>query len=305
MLQINLTKAGQCALAFCLIMGLHACTNPESIPDAAPDATPVEAEETSTETIDDVDEEQSPTETQDTTESESPDETSAPEETDTTSPQDPLDDRVELVVFTESLCPCAAQWVWDLSEYVLPAVGDILKVERYLDGSANEDGSVSVFHGSSELRSQTYEVCVQHIADSLTGDGFLQSLAWTACINGECTGPGGTFGLEYCDHQGMLGEGEGTENAEACAAALELPWEEVHTCATGDLGQSLHWESSSFGNNNGVTYGMQGLPVVWLNGERISSFWDCNSYGTQMRPLISAICEAYQGSEKPEACVTD
>ena len=300
MLQIKPINALQSILAPCLILGLFGCANPQTIPDVPQNNAPVEAEETQSESTDDSFPDAAEPEASDSAEETN----TTPEESDPNSAAEPSDDRVELVVFTESLCPCAAQWVWDLSEHVLPAVGDILRVERYLDGSAHEDGSVSVFHGSSELRSQTYEVCVQHIADSLTGDGFLQSLAWTACINGECSGPGGSFGLEYCDHQGMLGEGDGTENAEACAADLELPWEEIHTCATGELGQSLHWESSSFGNNNGVTYGMQGLPVVWLNAERISSFWDCNSYSTQMRPLISAICDAYEGNEKPEACIT-
>jgi len=295
----------------CFILGLSACTsqvsdtdetNTSSIQETQDDTIAEDTTGADAAPVDTEDEEPTETPTTGDTEPGEDPEENTPDEPDSENTDNPADDRVELVVFTESLCPCAAQWIWDLNEYVLPAVGDILRVERYLDGSAQDDGSVSVFHGSSELRSQTYEVCVQHIADSLTGDGFIQSLAWTACINGNCTGPGGSFGLEYCDHQGLIGDGEGTENAESCANQLQLPWEEVHACATGELGETLHWESSSFGNNHDVTYGMQGLPVVWLNGEQISNFFDCNSYGTEMRPLISSICEAYEGTEKPPAC---
>lgn len=49
-------------------------------------------------------------------------------------------------------------------------------------------------------------------------------------------------------------------------------------------------------------YGLQGLPVVKVNGDRFSKFWDCNSFNTKLKPLIAAICKAYTGSPKPQAC---
>ena len=58
---------------------------------------------------------------------------------------------VDLIVSTESLCPCAGQWTHDLVNTVLPAVGEIVDVQRYVDGTANDDGSVWVFHGEAEL----------------------------------------------------------------------------------------------------------------------------------------------------------
>ena len=74
-------------------------------------------------------------------------------------------EKVSITVFTESLCPCAAQWVHDLQLHTLPAIGEILSVERYLDGSAEDDGSVWVFHGDQEYLSQKREVCVQALVE--------------------------------------------------------------------------------------------------------------------------------------------
>ncbi len=215
------------------------------------------------------------------------------------------DPRVRLTVFTESLCPCAAQWIYDFRESVLPAVGEIIRIERYVDGSAHGDGSVTSFHGSREVSLQQNEVCVQHLAAE-QGDadgGFIASLLWTACINGACSGPGGSFGLEFCEHQGNVDEEGENEVGRACAEQLGLSFEEIYTCATGELGQQLHWESSSYGNTSEVTYGMQGLPVVWINGERHSEFWDCNSHSDALTGLIDLVCDLYAGPAAPEVCL--
>ena len=227
----------------------------------------------------------------------------APEQPQDNSPEEGTNpELVKLTLFTESLCPCAAQWIWDFHEHVLPAVGDIITVERYVDGSAKEDGSVSTFHGERELLSQKHEVCVQYLAEENGEDGFLASLQWTACVNGICNGPAGTLGLVFCEDMGSVGSNDGVDQATQCAEEVNLEWPVIDACGQGELGAELHWESSNHGNESDVTYGMQGLPVVWVNEDRISEFWDCNSHQTNSEIVISRICAAYHGNEKPDAC---
>ena len=210
--------------------------------------------------------------------------------------------KVQVTVFTESLCPCAAQWIHDFHAYTRKAVGEVIHAERYLDGTAKEDGSVWVFHGEREFLSQKHEVCVQSLAAERGEDGHLASLEWTACVNGTCSGPSGEWGLDYCDGQGSVATEEGIPRAQECAQQLGLLWDDIDACAGGEQGDILHWESTAVGNDADVVYGMEGLPVVWVDGETISEFWDCDSYSTQQSGLIEAVCDAYGGVELPSGC---
>ena len=156
-------------------------------------------------------------------------------------PADDSGDAVQVIVLTESLCPCAAQWTHDLVNLVLPEVERITSVRRYLDGTAHDDGTVSVFHGAPELLSQKHEACVQDRVEQDGGDGHLASLRWTACVNGPCTGPGGFLNLEYCALQGDVGRESGVPQAMACASDLGLDWADIDACANSEEGLDLHW----------------------------------------------------------------
>jgi len=235
---------------------------------------------------------------------EAPDLVASPNETEEPNvPDEDSGDKVAIIVLTESLCPCAAQWTHDLVNYVLPEVERITDVSRYLDGTARDDGTVGVFHGAPELLSQKHEACVQDQAELDGRDGHRVSLEWTECVNGPCTGPGGFLGLEYCELQGDVGRNSGVPQAMQCAAELDLVWEDIDACATSDEGLDLHWESSRISNDMGAVYAMWGLPVRWVEGERTSDFWDCNSFQSQGQDLIDRICEAYEGDEEVEACL--
>ena len=218
-------------------------------------------------------------------------------------PEDLSGDAVQIVVLTESLCPCAAQWTHDLVNWVLPEVERITVVNRYLDGTARDDGTVGVFHGAPELLSQKHEACVQDRVEQAGGDGHLTSLRWTECVNGPCTGPGGFLNLEYCELQGDVGRESGVPQAMTCAAELGLDWEDIDACANSAEGLDLHWQSSKIANDAGAVYAMWGLPVRWVEGERTSDFWDCNSFQSQGQDLIDQICDAYTGEQLVEACL--
>lgn len=231
---------------------------------------------------------------------------------------DAPDGKVCLTISTESLDPCSPQWIFDFQNNVLPAVGDILQVRRYLDGTAKPAGEsclfeqpmdfhVCTFHGDVEREVHYYEGCVQYFAAQLGLEdrGHRASLEYTYCTNGNCTGPGtGCFGLNFCEYTGTLLTPEGLVRSRDCVKAIDpaLVWQDISECAVGIQGRNLHWESSRYINEIGLTFGAVGLPPVLLNGEAFSCFFDCNSHATQLQPLIDKICELYNGDTPPAAC---
>ena len=51
-------------------------------------------------------------------------------------------------------------------------------------------------------------------------------------------------------------------------------------------------------------YGLAGLPVVWINGQLFSHFFDCRFAGREryQHALLEAICAASGAAVLPEAC---
>merc|ERR1719469_300592 len=60
----------------------------------------------------------------------------------------------------------------------MPAVGDIVELRRYWDGTAKDDGSVSCFHGKTECEVNTYEECAR-----VQSTSWQQSLSYSNCWN--------------------------------------------------------------------------------------------------------------------------
>jgi hypothetical protein len=193
----------------------------------------------------------------------------------------------------EGYCPCAPQWEADFEQFVIPAVGDIVELRRYWDGTPKSDGSVKCFHGSTECEVNTFEECARTQAES-----WQQSLSYSNCWN-NCSKEG--FPKRTC--AGQYGFPKDTSLAQTCADKHGLNWTSIAACAADPtVGGKLLWNSSKFADTHGLTpYGMKGLPVVFVDGKQESKFWDCNSHGSGHAKLIQAICNGYNGS-KPAAC---
>ena len=204
-------------------------------------------------------------------------------------------EKVVVEEFMESYCPCSGQWAADFAQYVVPAVGNIVELRRSMDGSPHDDGSVSCFHGASECRANTLGLCAQNQTDD-----WQQWLNYTVCLNGPCHGP--RADMKFCDFQYDVATSKGAQREVDCAAAAVLDYSQLMSCWNGTLGAKLLLDSAKYDKQTGEKYGMQGLPVVRVNGDKFSHFWDCNSHSTKLNSLITAICDAYEGSPKPSAC---
>jgi len=197
----------------------------------------------------------------------------------------------------QSGCPCAPQWETDFQNFVMPAVGDIVELRRYWDGTAKEDGSVECFHGDGECVVNTYEECARVQATS-----WQQSLAYSTCWN-NCT-----KGFDK-SHPGRTCSGQynfflqNTDLAQSCAGQHGLDWDAIAACAKdADVGGKLLWNSTSMAAALGLTpYNVKGTPTVAVNGKVESTTLDCNSDGQGHIKLIKLICEAYTGTT-PAGC---
>lgn len=213
------------------------------------------------------------------------------------------DTKVNVTVYVESYCPCSGQWQFDFQKYIInTTIGSIVTLHRYWDGTALDNGNVTCFHGENECLANQLQNCVQNMTGE---DNWQLWLNYTACINGFCKPK---KDLQYCQTQYDIGTSKGLTVEQECAQKYNLNWDNINKCSTSKEGLQLLWESAKHGNEAHEEYGIQGLPVVWVNQTLFSSFWDCDAYQTQMVPLVQEICHVYESMNKdatlPKDCQT-
>ena len=199
--------------------------------------------------------------------------------------------KVNVTVYIESYCPCSGQWQFDFQKYIVnTTIQDITTLYRYWDGTAHADGNVTCFHGPDECSANQLNECVQNMTDT-----WQLWLNYTACIDGYCSPK---VDLQYCQYQYDIGprknSSRGLKQEELCAQKYNLDWNKINECSTSQAGYKLLWESAKHGNEAHEEYGIEGLPVVWVNESRFSTFWDCDAYETKMVPLVERICDVYK-----------
>jgi len=80
---------------------------------------------------------------------------------------------------------------------------------------------------------------------------------------------------------------------EKCAKSAGFDWSEINTCLTGKLGNQL--EHAVGVATDGLVPRHQWTPWVVMNGKPLSQ--------SQLdQKLVKLVCDAYQGSQKPQAC---
>lgn len=215
-------------------------------------------------------------------------------------------DKVSVEIMVESFCPCSGAWEAGFAANFLPKVGDIVELTRFFDGKANgtqhccnpSAGPIATCeHREAECIANSLQRCVQEHYPLYT-----QWLEFTNCVNGPCLDRPDEIG---CKYQFSVGRSKSLLREQACARNLGMDWDAVNTCWTGDEGIALAQKDADKSDAIEERYGilMKGEPVVWVDGKRVSTKWDCGISGTKyQRVLLKAICDAFEGKPIPAAC---
>lgn len=223
--------------------------------------------------------------------------------------------RVPVVIMVESYCPCSGAWPYEFYTKLLPAIGELVTLDRFFDASSSPLASQGCcnplpnktipktnvcFHGQNECVADRLQACAQ----ALYPDKWLE---YTLCINGPCAAKEG-LDILGCKHQSIVGTPKNLAAEQECAAKLTMSWQDLKTCWTGAQGVELMEESAARSDTGAykAVYGYEGLPVVWINGTRFSKFEQCDaSKASYQQEFIATVCAASTRRPLPVACHRD
>ena len=207
-------------------------------------------------------------------------------------------DLVLLEDFSMALCPCSALFASDLDAKMLrdPTFSAIVDFRQPFVGTpfanASKGGPTKCFHGEGECKFQSWLLCAQNQSAPWPGRAWWD---FQLCVDGTCSDSGSK--LSPCTAQ-YENPGNATLLRD-CSARAGLDFDALSACATGAEGAALMDASARYASAQGVSYGMQGLPVVRVNGKQISKFWDCH---VPVAHVIAEVCAAYTGPKRPAKC---
>lgn len=232
----------------------------------------------------------------------------------TVAPAASAGDKVPVVIMVESFCPCSGAWPFEFYQKLLPQIGELVTLDRFFDASSSPLASQGCCNPSPNKTVPITNVCfhkegecvadrLQACAQALYPDKWLE---YTVCINGPCAAEISGADMLGCKTQFDVGTAKNLAVEQHCAAKLNMSWAEINTCWTGAEGVKL-MEASASRSDTGpykAVYGYEGLPVVWINGTRFSSFEQCEASSKDYQAkFIKAVCVASTARPLPNACL--
>jgi hypothetical protein len=207
--------------------------------------------------------------------------------------------KVMVEIMVESFCPCSGAWEYGFHTNLVPQIGDVIELTRFFDGAAagtqaccNPSAPVnaSCMHTTKECVANSLQRCVQEHYPH-----WQQWLEYTSCINGDCATRPDVAG---CKNQMNVGQPESLQREQTCAKNLTMDWTVINECWNGEEGVKLMQQDADKCDGMVERYGLQGLPVVWVDGVLFSHFFDCsgNQDHQYQQLLIQAICDAARKS---------
>ena len=142
-------------------------------------------------------------------------------------------------------------------------------------------------HGEGECVGQRHFSCAKANLSSHAGSGENTSfrldgrwLDFQRCSYGICTDCAAIRGPHCpCSNYTTFTDFASNNIMKSCAAQVGLPWDQLHACGTGPEGQQLMEASSRVSNDDKVTYGLDGLAPIYVNGVKVKT-----------RQLIPLVC---------------
>eukprot|EP01111_Echinosteliopsis_oligospora_P016731 TRINITY_DN704_c0_g1_i1.p1 TRINITY_DN704_c0_g1~~TRINITY_DN704_c0_g1_i1.p1 ORF type:complete len:203 (-),score=42.01 TRINITY_DN704_c0_g1_i1:119-727(-) len=175
--------------------------------------------------------------------------------------------KISVMAFEMSRCPYCAAWKQNFNDQVVSAEGltDIIDLQEFFVGTVEPGNTFQCFHGPLECVGNKILLCATNLTTS------ANPLAW--------------WNMGVCMQSNYT---DIPNNAESCAASAGLNWNDIETCANGDLADELFTQSITVSNK----YGIQETPTIYVNGKEY--------VGGPKNPL-GLICGLWTGT-KPAGC---
>lgn len=222
---------------------------------------------------------------------------------------------VTITHYSDAQCPCSARVPYDIRERFLTNTSGF---EGLVDFTQNFVGDLvkdpnKCIHGEEECVAQRHFACAQNISDPTSAahpPPFSATPAWLAfevCSYGHCTDCAAIEG-PHCPCSNYTTFPEYTKNdiMRRCADSSGLSWDALHSCSTGPLGQQLMADSARRSNAAHVTYGVDGLAPIYVDGVRVKTRKPIPVVcGPVPDEVETAVCTALRAKGKtPPACAT-
>lgn len=217
---------------------------------------------------------------------------------------------VTVTHYSDAQCPCSARVPQDMKEHFLdnpdfaPFVVDF---NQFFVGDLVKNVQKCI-HGEGECVAQRHFACAQKM--STVGElSYRDSAKWLdfeACSYGPCTNCAAIEGPHCpCANYSNFNDFGKNDIMERCAGLVGLDWQELHQCGTNATGQTLMAASSTVSNKDGVTYGLDGLAPLYVNGSKVSTKQAIPVVcGPTPAEVKNAVCAAIAntGAKQPLAC---
>ncbi|XP_003388404.1 PREDICTED: gamma-interferon-inducible lysosomal thiol reductase-like [Amphimedon queenslandica] len=180
------------------------------------------------------------------------------------------DDLVAVNYYAESLCPDCLAFSKGPMNVAIDKVGSIFTLTYVPSGNAKlqSDGTLKCQHGPMECLINKVDACLLHYyPDRKDFWPFIH------CMDEE-------------------GQEQDLEVGSNCAKQQGLDWDKIKTCTDGSLGTQL--QMMAYNTTANLEPPHRYTPWVTVNGKH-----DAQAEGFA---LISVICKAYTGPNKPDAC---
>ena len=200
---------------------------------------------------------------------------------------------VTLTHYSDAQCPCSARIPQDVQEHFLdPAAGyeGMVVFKQFFVGDLRKNVSKCI-HGEAECVGQRHFACAQNMSIPSTPTASAW-ITFEACSYGKCTDCPAIEGKHCpCANYTSFPDFASNDQMETCAAVAGLDWAALHACGTGAEGQALMERSSTRSNEDGITYGADGLAPMYVDGAKVKT-----------KHLIPIVCGPTPDEVKPAVC---
>eukprot|EP00039_Didymoeca_costata_P003120 m.65195 g.65195 ORF g.65195 m.65195 type:complete len:238 (-) comp11717_c0_seq2:1619-2332(-) len=178
---------------------------------------------------------------------------------------------VTLTHYSDAQCPCSARVPQDMFTHFLDSSTSkfpegVIQFKQYFVGDLLKNVSKCI-HGEEECVAQRHFACAQNLSQS-----HLQWLSFEECSYGHCKDCAAIDGPHCpCYNYTIFPEYNKNSIMETCAKSTGFDWTELHQCGTSSKGQRLMELSSAHSNADGITYGVDGLAPIYLDGQKIKT----------------------------------